>query len=209
MKSDPQTATTLQFKLAKKIIKKNILPQKIRKICAVDVSYKSEYAFCAAVVYDAFKGGITELVKIRQKVTSPYIPGLFMLREAKPILVALKRLESKFDVLLVDGHGRAHPRFCGIACYVGLKINKPTIGVAKRLLCGKIRSDGKVEFNGQIVGHVLKNQNHKIIVSIGHKISLRTASRIVSSLIKPSFWYPEPLRLADFNSKKFRTEKSH
>lgn len=209
MKLDPQTVTTLQLKLARKVIKKNILPQKIRKICAVDVSYKGEYAFCVAIVYDAFKGNITELVKIRQKVIFPYISGLFMLREAKPILVVLKRVKSKFDVLLVDGHGRAHPRFCGIACYIGLKTNKPTIGVAKRLLCGKIRSDDKVEFNGQLVGQVLKNQNHNIIVSIGHKISLRTASRIVASLIRPGFWYPEPLRLADFNSKKFRIEKSN
>ena len=61
-----------------------------------------------------------------------------MLKEAKPLLKILRLLKKSFDVLLVDGHGILHPRKCGLACYIGIIIDKPTIGVAKNLLCGSI-----------------------------------------------------------------------
>jgi deoxyinosine 3'endonuclease (endonuclease V) len=39
-------------------------------------------------------------------------------------------------VLLVDGHGRLHPARCGVACFVGVNLGVPTIGVAKNPLSG-------------------------------------------------------------------------
>ena len=131
-----------------------------------------------------------------------------MLRESKPILKTLDKLKNNFDLLYVDGHGKLHPRQCGLACYIGLAIDKPVIGVGKSLLCGKIRSDKKVEFQGQVLGQTLIHNNKKIFVSIGHKISLKTAVKITNELILPNQWYPEPLRLADKNSKQFRNSKN-
>jgi deoxyinosine 3'endonuclease (endonuclease V) len=43
-----------------------------------------------------------------------------------------------------------------------------------------------------------------IYVSIGHKIKLATAVHIVQDLVKDNERLPEPLRLADINSKKYK-----
>ena len=127
-----------------------------------------------------------------------------MLREGKPLLKTLRLLKNPYDVLLIDSHGMLHPRKCGLASYVGIMINKPTIGVAKKLLCGSILENSYVEYNKTILGYRLKKNNRKdIYISVGHKISLDTAIDIIKQLIKKSQYIPEPLRIADINSKKY------
>ena len=49
-----------------------------------------------------------------------------------------KILKNQFDVIITDGHGILHPRKCGLVSYVGITFDKPTIGVAKNLLCESI-----------------------------------------------------------------------
>ncbi len=104
-------------------------------------------------------------------------------------------------MLLIDGNGQLTPRHFGLACFVGLILNKPVIGVAKKLLCGIVQSDSKIKLDDKIIGYQLKIEKKKIYVSVGHKISLKTAIKIVKELILDKNWYPEPLRLADLNSK--------
>ena len=195
-------AISLQNKLALEVITKNILPKKIKRVCGVDVSYRNDFAYCSAVILDKNSMSVIESKNTKLKSTAKYIPGLFMLKESKPILHTLKKLEKSFDILLVDGNGQLHPRQCGLACFIGLKIDKPVIGVAKSLLCGKVRSDSKVEYKGKVLGYEIKQNKKKIYVSIGHKINLKTAVKIIKELIVNYNWYPEPLRLADLNSKQ-------
>jgi deoxyribonuclease V len=201
-------AIILQQELSKKIISKNILPKNIQEVCGVDVSYKGNTAYCSAVIINKKNLKTIESVNLLTTVTTPYIPGLFMLRESRPILNTLDKLKNNFDLLLVDGHGKLHPRKCGLACYIGLAIDKPVVGVGKSLLCGKIRSDRKVEFQGKVLGYTLIHNSKKIFVSIGHKISLKTAVKLTNELILSNQWYPEPLRLADKHSKQFRNSKN-
>ena len=192
----------LQKKLALKVITKNILPKKIKRVCGVDVSYRNDFAYCSAVIIDKNNSSIIESKNSKLKSTAKYIPGLFMLKESKPILHTLKKLEKSFDILLVDGNGLLHPRQCGLACYIGLKLDQPVIGVAKSLLCGKVKPNSKVKYKGKVLGYEIKQNKKKLYVSIGRKISLNTAVKIVKELIVNNNWYPEPLRLADFNSKQ-------
>ena len=199
-------AIKLQRKLSKKVISKNSHSKEIRTVCGVDVSYQENLAFCSAIILDIENLNVVESIRISKKVSHPYIPGVFMLRESDPILNALNKLKTNFDLLLIDGHGRLHPRFCGLACYIGIKINKPTIGVAKKLLCGNVKSNSKIEYDGKILGFELKNKKKRIYVSIGHKISLNSAVSFVKRLILQDKWYPEPLRLADSDSKIFRKQ---
>ena len=204
---DKTQAINLQKELAKKVISKNRLPSKIKTICGVDVSYKDNKAYCSAVILDKKSLSIIELKNSSCTVSTSYIPGLFMLKEAKPILLTIKKLRENFDILLVDGHGVLHPRNCGLACYVGLKLDKPVIGIAKKLLCGEIQHDSKITLDGKILGYQIINKK-TIYVSVGHKISLYTAKKIVKEIIRDDNWYPEPLRIADQNSKRFRKSQS-
>jgi deoxyinosine 3'endonuclease (endonuclease V) len=47
--------------------------------------------------------------------------------------VIREKPELKPDVIFVDGNGILHPQQCGLACHIGLRMNIPTIGVAKNL----------------------------------------------------------------------------
>ena len=167
---------------------------RIERVCGVDVSYRKNVAHCSAVVTD-LELNVIEQIDTQSPITQPYIPGLFMLREAGPILHTLEK--ASYDLLLMDGHGQLHPRRCGLACFVGLTVDKPTIGVAKSRLCGII-AGGRVELGGETVGKIVNG----LYVSVGHRVSLDTAVSMVKKLSKNRM--PEPLRLADIASKKMR-----
>ena len=147
---------------------------------------------------------IVEVVKNKSIIKYPYIPGLFILRESNPIRHILKLLKNPFQLLLIDGHGILHPRRCGLACYIGMVTNNPTIGVAKSLLCGSIEQDSFVKYDKDVLGYAIKREEGKlkkmIYVSISHKIRLLTSIQLVRSLTKIGV-IPEPLRIADIVSK--------
>ncbi len=193
--SDP---IRLQEELAGQVIAADDLGR-IRNVCGADVAYSGDTAYCAAVVMDRAGKAVIETVSSISAAKHPYIPGLLMLREAEPILHTLKKLKKNYDLLFVDGHGRLHPRKCGLACYLGIRLGKPSIGVAKKLLCGNLRDDGFIEYGGEILGIALPlGGRKKIYVSVGHRVSLKTAVEIVKEF---GGGIPEPLRLADIKSK--------
>ena len=189
-------AIKLQEEIAKKVAAEDDFG-KINHICGVDVAYTGYTAYCSAVVTDR-NSQLLESVDAETATTHPYVPGLFMLREAEPIFHTLRMLKSDYDLLLIDGHGLLHPRKCGLACYVGVMLDKPTIGVAKSLLCGTVRPDGFVELCGEILGYAVSK---KLYVSVGHRVSLKTAIAILREL------GTEPLSMADINSKMQKRRK--
>ena len=194
-----------QEQIAKRIITKDNEGVKIRYVCGVDVSYKHNIAYCSATVIDKDSLSVVESANTITVVDQPYSPGLFILREYKPIINVLQLVKKEFQILLVDGHGVLHPRRCGLASYIGVMINKPTIGVAKSLLCGFVRKDKSIEFGGDVLGFQIRSCDKKhIYVSIGHQISLGTAVKIVKELTRIGQWIPEPLRIADISSKRLR-----
>jgi len=194
--STPQSATTQQLKVAGKVVAHDDF-EEIDLVCGIDVSYGSGVAQCAAVVVDR-ELNVVERATTKSAIRHPYIPGLFMLREAGPALRTLKKLK-RYDLLLVDGHGRLHPRRCGLACYLGVALDKPAIGVAKSMLCGT-ESNGQIKLGGEILGCVVTGRK-KLYVSVGHRISLESAVAIIRSMTKKGEWLPEPLRLADTYSR--------
>jgi len=195
-------AFDLQKEISTKINTHDTL-DKIENICGIDVSYKNNIANCSAVIINTTFDLIAS-VNRKYEVQYPYIRGLLFLRESGPLLNTLKLLKNDFDfdILLIDGHGILHPTKCGLASYVGYMIDKPTIGVAKNLLCGSVREDHFIEYGRSVLGYGIKKEGKKpIYVSVGHKISLKKAIQIVQKITKDEERIPEPLRVADINSK--------
>ncbi len=193
----------MQNEMAKKVISENT-QKSIIYICGVDVAYMNSIAYCSAVLMNGME--VKESINITLNVKHPYLPSFFMLRESESIINILKRLKNPFDLLLIDGHGVLHPRQCGLASYVGVIIDKPTIGVAKTLLCGIVKENNFIDVDGVISGYKLVKEKKKpIYISVGHKINLIDAIRIVKQLVKPKERIPEPLRLAHINSKALAT----
>ena len=139
-------------------------------------------------------------------VCVPYIPGLLAFREmqvAAPALAALARELGGLELVVVDGHGLAHPRGFGIASHVGVAFNVASIGVAKRKLVGReVERGGRVYIvhAGAPVGLVLERGGRKLYVSPGHMVGVDEAGDLVGEMLVDSL--PEPTRQADAESKR-------
>jgi deoxyribonuclease V len=175
------------------------------RIAGVDVSYQGDVAASACVVLD----GDLEVIDSASTVipvTFPYIPGYLMFREA-PAIEAVTEHVSGFDVLMINGHGIAHPRGCGLASYVGLRLNKPSMGVARTLLVGVLEEGGhRVKYNGAVVAAEINRPEHSTFyVSSGHRISLDSSVEIVEKMAGVG-QLPEPLRMAHLEARRLMRE---
>jgi deoxyribonuclease V len=146
----------------------------------------------------------------------PYIPGFLSFREGPVIINALKGLRKKPDIILFDGQGIAHPKGLGIASHIGVLLNAPTIGCAKSRLVGTYEEPGTKKgayssllFIEEIVGAVLRTKDNvkPLFVSPGHRIDIQGSIDIVLACSQ-KYRIPEPLRRADFISKKIKKELS-
>lgn len=177
----------------------------VERVCGVDLAYSRGRCGAAAVVYSLKDAKVVEqAAKTYAEQPAPYIPGFLFLREGPPLLELLSTVRTGFDVLLVDGHGRAHPRRCGLATLLGFVAGIPSIGVAKSLLVGELQPD---ENYSMIVeaGEVLGLRRGPAYYSQGFGVSFNDLLR-VSELFGDT--YPNPLRLADRLSREALEESS-
>jgi deoxyribonuclease V len=191
----------MQLRLSKQVIKEDKLPETIRYVAGIDVSYTKNYSIGAVVVLDYTSLSVVEAKTALVKTQFPYIPTLLSFREIVPSMRAIAKVKTYPDVFLVDGQGIAHPYRLGFASHLGLKLDKPTIGVAKSLLCGQVQSVNKERWmpiidKGEIIGAAIAKKGQKpIYVSIGHKVSLERAINIVVNCMLCRR-IPEPIRVA-------------
>lgn len=181
----------------------------LRTIAGVDVSYtgpgRGGTARAAAVLMDFASLTVLAEAAVEMPVLFPYVPGLLTFREAPAAVAAINALPSPPDLLLCDGQGIAHPRRCGVASHLGLALSLPSIGVAKSRLTGTFEEPAREKgawtplFDGKdLIGACLRSKTNvrPLFVSIGHRVSLQTALRVV--LHCSTRWrLPEPVRLAD------------
>lgn len=190
-----------------------------KAIVGIDQAFLNDKAVSGAVVMQ--NGEVIEKQHALADAEIPYIPGLLAFREAPAIVKALEKISVNPDILVLDGSGRIHFRQAGIATHIGVLHDTPSIGVAKKLLCGKpeesldqelqegrcvrILSDNRMNLeNGQTVGHAYQSRqysspNRKInplFVSSGHGVSAETSVDVVSKLCE-GYKLPEPTRRAD------------
>lgn len=148
----------------------------------------------------------------------PYVPGFLGFREVPVLLDALRKLPNMPGggapgLVLLDGHGLAHPRGFGIACHLGVLLDVPAIGVAKSILVGQVEgtlgpeagSRAPLVWQNRTVGMALRTRvrANPVFVSVGHRVSLDTAVRLVMLMVR-GYRLPEPTRHAHEESNRQR-----
>ncbi len=176
-------------------------------VCGLDAAYSGDSGVAVAAVVRTQTGELLEQAESRMDHLLEYRPGLFGFREGPLLVKAASRLRSKPGIFLVEGHGLAHPRRFGLACHVGIALDKPTVGVARRLLYGSLEDSMIVDSDGTVLGQLVRVTGRKrpLYVSVGHKINLDSAVRIVRLSLRFFPPYPSPLRTAHQDSVRLRS----
>ncbi|RPJ49206.1 MAG: endonuclease V, partial [Candidatus Latescibacterota bacterium] len=157
-------AAILQQELAPRIVVRGG-PGAPRLVAGADLSYdaRTDRLFAAVLLLDGKTLEVVEEATAEGRCRFPYIPGLLSFREAPLLLRAFRKLRSPApDLVLIDGQGTAHPRGFGIACHVGLILERPTVGCAKSLLVGTHAEPGPsrgdhapLQYRGRRIGSAL------------------------------------------------------
>jgi NAD(P)H-hydrate epimerase len=163
------------------------------EVAGLDVAYAAPgKAVGVYVLYDLRSSNIVWSNVIERPAPFPYIPGLLTFRELPvfiELLEAARDAERTAPLLFVDGNGILHPRRSGIATAVGIVAGVPTIGVGKKLLCGRVdggsersKSCGKIRHEDELIGVAIQhnNKSRPIYVSPGNLIDVPTAAEFAT-----------------------------
>jgi deoxyribonuclease V len=202
---DLSAATEFQRRLTRQVEARDRLGP-IRRVAGADVSYDrgGDTLHAAVVVLDARTLEPLETAGVTREARFPYLPGYLSFREAPAVLDAMASIRERPDLLLVDGHGLAHPRRFGLACHLGLLLDLPAIGVGKTILVGEPGepapergSRAPLVHRGRRIGTVLRTRDRvkPVYVSVGHRVGLATAARLVLRCTG-RYRIPEPTRRA-------------
>ena len=209
-------AEAIQRELQKKLILKNGF-EKLETIAGADLAIISaeKMLVCGIIVFSYPDLKEIERVSTRVPELFEYIPGLLAFRESPAIFKAFDKLKEKPDLLMIDGHGIAHQRGLGIASHVGVILDIPTLGVAKKKLFGRHNEPPDSEGawtplthprTGKTIGSALRTKRgtKPVFVSPGHKIDLITAINVARQCTK-GYRIPEPTRQADIFVAQLKT----
>lgn len=202
----PREAIAVQRRLAARL---RLEPsgREFRWIAGLDAAFAAGGRTCVAavVLWDLEAREPVEWRVARRPVRFPYIPGLLSFREAPALLAALRKLSRLPDLLMCDGHGRAHPRRFGIACHLGLLCGRPSLGCAKSVLIGEHSMPGSrrgsaadLKAGDEKVGEAIRTRDggRPVYVSPGHGLDQAEARRMVL-VCGMGHRLPEPIWLAD------------
>ncbi|BCR05962.1 endonuclease V [Desulfuromonas versatilis] len=209
-------AAALQRQLAAEVTLVNRLPQPVRLVAGVDVSYQphGELFFAGVVVLERPGLRVVEEASARGRVEFPYVPGFLSFRELPVVIEAFRNLNRVPDAILVDGQGIAHPRRLGVASHLGLWLGLPTVGCAKSRLCGEYEPPGPargdrqpLQLGGEQVGVVLTTRDRvkPLFISPGHLVDIDTAAQLTLECCG-RYRMPEPTRLAHHLTNRLRKE---
>lgn len=159
-----------------------------------DVLFAKNKIICMAVVLD-LEGNIIEKKHIIHDDDFPYKDGFLAFKSGPIIVDTYRSLENKPDVLIMMGDGVLSLDL-GVASYVGVILNKPAIGVAAKLICGK-KENSNIIFGGEVKGRIFSTKEfaNPIFVSPGHGLSVKSTVEIIEKTLN-GYKLPKPLYLA-------------
>lgn len=213
----PKEAAELQRKLAARVVLQP-LPRHFEVLGAADLAYLRATDELIAVVLTFRWPQLEplETIAVRQPARFPYVPGLLSFRELPALLDAYRLLKNPAEVFLCDAQGLAHPRRFGLACHLGLLLERPTVGCAKSRLCGDhepfVWERGRhrpLRLNGLTVGSVFCSRSgvKPIYISPGHLADVDSSRQLIAACCG-RFRIPEPLRLAHLTATRLRQERT-
>lgn len=195
------------------VIKKGAL------ICTLDIQYDNKRAYVAADIC-SYKYGELGRYGLILPVEQDYIPGFFAFREGPLLLQMIKQLIEVEGLhprlLVIDGHGVAHPRKMGLASWVGVQVDIPTIGMGKDSLLkftGELDEEGgstlPIFWEDEIRGYALRTVTgiKPVFVSAGHNMSHKESLVIIQSFVG-KYRIIDPMRRADMAARKMARERS-
>ncbi|WP_200837073.1 deoxyribonuclease V [Dyadobacter sp. 3J3] len=209
-------AKAIQSELRDKI---NLVPLNvpIQTIAGADISLNrfSEIIFAGIVILRYADLQPIGYSLIESRTRFPYVPGFLAFREVPALVQALEQIPLKPDVLMLDGHGIAHPRSMGIATHFGALTGMATLGCAKNILFGKWQEPGiqKGDFSPimnkeEMIGYALRSKlkTNPVFISPGNRMSLKD-SLDIAIRCAGNYRLPEPTRRAHEFVNLFRTGK--
>ncbi len=202
-------AAAIQATLARSVVLRPLAaegPGSPRYAAGVDVSYARDgsRAWAAAVLMDR-RFRVLSTCVVEGKADSPYASGYLAFREGRLTLEALASLETRPDLVFLDGHGVVHERGLGLASHVGVLLGFPTVGVPKTPFHsidhdpGPDRGDHYVltkEWGAQGAAVRLKRRVKPVYVSPGHLVDLPSALALALAWSSGRHRVPEPLSAA-------------
>ena len=216
----PEQAVAIQKELRQQL---NLSPlqKEITTIGGADISFNkySTTVYAGIVVLQFPSLQVVETKAVVDITEFTYIPGLLAFREVPALSKAWDALNIKPDVLVLDGHGIAHPRRMGIATHFGLVMQTPTIGCAKSVLTGKF-TEPPIEAGtytdliqkNEVIAKVLRTKRNTkpVFVSPGNLISMQQSLDIIMQCVR-KYRIPEPTRFAhnfvNEERRKYMTEE--
>ena len=215
----PKEAARLQSELAGRVVTDRPLPSAPRLLAGCDISTArhSTTGYAGVVLLDARSLDTVAEFTLQGKLRFPYVPGLLSFREGPLLLELFRQVHPVPDLIFFDGQGLAHPRRLGLACHLGLWLNRPTVGLAKSRLIGEYREPADRRGahtplkspEGEVLGAVLRTREHckPIFVSAGHRIDLDSALEWTLQATT-RYRLPEPTRRAHLLVNALRRGRS-
>lgn len=209
----PEEARNLQLELRKQL-QIEPLQSAVRLVAGADISFNKyeSTVYAGLIILDINNLQPVAHALAISEAHFPYIPGLLSFREIPSLLKAWELLAIKPDVIMVDGHGIAHPRRLGIAAHFGLATNTASMGVAKKKLYGKYEepkttadSYTSLTQGEETLGYVYRTKKNvkPVFISPGHKIGLQNVLSLTSQCTG-KYRLPEPTRQAHLLVNRLR-----
>jgi deoxyribonuclease V len=149
---------------------------------------------------------------VKAETHFPYVPGFLAFREVPALVKVWELFPEKPGMLVVDGHGIAHPRRMGIAAHFGTLTGQPSMGCAKKILCGKFVEPAPQQgayspiLDGpEQIGYAYRSKANckPVFISPGHLTGMNNSLELIAQCVG-KYRIPEPTRLAHELVNRFR-----
>ena len=200
-------AHTLQEALKPRVQVKDGFHKPLRTVAGVSIA-SEDAGTCTravAVLVDADSMELIDAQVAHVSATTPYVPGFLSFRVMPALEKVIAQLPKRPDLVLVDGHGIAHPQRFGIACHFGVATGLPVIGIANKPLLGSTSMElhgirgayVPLRDYGEQIGWLLRSKANQapIVVSPGHKVAIPSVADLVMRFTREERM-PEPLVMA-------------